>query len=232
MRTCQECQSLFTCENWAPTRFCNRSCSAKFNNIRRGPRTAESRNKSSVALRNSPNLKPQPRKVFWPTTYIKWIECVHCDKKGWVESTKRYQYRKTCSEVCAHERRKRNSVKIHTHVYNGVRMDSKWEVTVAQWLDQQSVEWVRPSYLDWKDETGKARKYFPDFYLPTLDVYLDPKNPFLVKTSQDKFKAISSQVDLIWGSPEAIIGELASRIGVEPTYPSFGGTDPHPAAET
>ena len=111
-------------------------------------------------------------------------------------------------------------------------MDSKWEVKVAQWLDQHSVVWIRPSYLDWIDMNGKARKYFPDFYLPDLNVYLDPKNPFLIRTSQDKFKAISSQVDLLWGSPEFIINELASRVGVEPTHPSFGGTDPHPAAGT
>lgn len=62
--------------------------------------------------------------------------------------------------------------------YNGIWFDSKWEVIVAKSLDENSIEWIRPrTGFVWTD---KGNKYFPDFFLPNYNVYLDPKNPYLV----------------------------------------------------
>lgn len=36
------------------------------------------------------------------------------------------------------------------------------------------------SIVYWDDD-GKQRRYVPDFYLPKYDLYLDPKNDYLIK---------------------------------------------------
>ena len=64
--------------------------------------------------------------------------------------------------------------------YNGQKLDSSYEVQVAKSLDANNIEWVRPKSVYYIDNTGKRRRYMPDFYLPVYDVYLDPKNDYLI----------------------------------------------------
>ena len=61
--------------------------------------------------------------------------------------------------------------------YKGIWLDSKWELQVAESLDENQIRWVRPKVgFVWTDE---GRKYYPDFFLPDFDLYLDPKHPYL-----------------------------------------------------
>lgn len=73
-----------------------------------------------------------------------------------------------------------------------VMLDSSWEEIVAKRLDFLDVKWYRPPSMKWVDKTGKERNYFPDFYLPDYDLYLDPKNPFAVKVQSEKVDYIES----------------------------------------
>lgn len=61
--------------------------------------------------------------------------------------------------------------------YNGVMLDSTWELELAKRLDELNIEWIRPLPLKWKDDNNVEHHYFPDFYLVKYDLYLDPKNP-------------------------------------------------------
>ena len=68
--------------------------------------------------------------------------------------------------------------------YNDIWFDSKWEVKVAQSLDEHGISWIRPKTgFIWTDS---GKKYYPDFYLPKFDVYLDPKNSYLMKKDAEK----------------------------------------------
>lgn len=58
-----------------------------------------------------------------------------------------------------------------------IMLDSSWEEELAKRLDFLEVEWIRPDSMHWIDSKGNKRNYFPDFYLPAYDIYLDPKNP-------------------------------------------------------
>ena len=40
--------------------------------------------------------------------------------------------------------------------------------------------------MKWIDKYGIERNYFPDFYLPLYDLYLDPKNKFAYKVQKEK----------------------------------------------
>ena len=64
--------------------------------------------------------------------------------------------------------------------YNGIKLDSSYEVEVAKNLDRNGVSWARCSRFPYV-VNGKLHYYTPDFYLPEYDVYLDPKNDFLIE---------------------------------------------------
>jgi hypothetical protein len=64
--------------------------------------------------------------------------------------------------------------------YNGKTLGSSYELRVAQSLDENDVKWTTCSRIRYIDPNGKTRTYTPDFYLPEYDVYLDPKNDFLL----------------------------------------------------
>lgn len=81
-----------------------------------------------------------------------------------------------------------------------VKLDSSWETELATRLDYLSIDWVRPELpLLYVDNTGKNRKYFPDFYLTGYDLYLDPKNPYAFKVQRDKIDILNRMYsNIIW----------------------------------
>ena len=75
----------------------------------------------------------------------------------------------------------------------GVILESSYEVRFAEILDELGILWekVRRGYV-WNDN-GKQRRYVPDFYLPDYDLFVDPKNDYLIKKDKNK---IDSAVEL------------------------------------
>lgn len=69
--------------------------------------------------------------------------------------------------------------------YNDILLDSSWEVIVAQYLDSNNIKWIKPKngfkYL-WE---GKEHIYYPDFYLPEYDRYIEVKG---FERERDKVK--------------------------------------------
>jgi hypothetical protein len=88
------------------------------------------------------------------------------------------------------DRIKKNIRYSNMEEYNGVWLDSSYESILARNLDKNNIKWTRPSSLKWNDN-GQIRRYVPDFYLPDYDVYLDPKNDFLIKKDQRKIALAS-----------------------------------------
>ena len=64
--------------------------------------------------------------------------------------------------------------------YKDKKFISSYEVKVAQELDEHGILWEQPHRLPYIDANGKTHHYIPDFYLPTYNVYLDPKNDYLL----------------------------------------------------
>ena len=79
----------------------------------------------------------------------------------------------------------------------------------------------------WVDENGTSHHYFPDFYLPEIGVYLDPKNPQAQRIQSHKLKMLLQQHPniLILRSLKECREFLDPRLDLRPT-----GNDLTPAA--
>lgn len=66
--------------------------------------------------------------------------------------------------------------------YNGIKLDSSYELKVAKSLDENNIKWQRCDRFMYTHHDGSVHYYTPDFYLPEYDVYLDPKNDYLIET--------------------------------------------------
>jgi len=59
--------------------------------------------------------------------------------------------------------------------YRGQKFHGNWEVDVAKWLDENNISWVRPNNPIEYEWNGKTHLYFPDFYLPEHDIFVEVK---------------------------------------------------------
>jgi hypothetical protein len=73
-----------------------------------------------------------------------------------------------------------------------VWLESSYEYRVAKDLDEAEIEWTRPEYMPYV-LNNQSKKYYADFYLVDQDVYLDPKNDFLITQDKSKIEAVSEQ---------------------------------------
>lgn len=87
-------------------------------------------------------------------------------------------------------------------------MDSSWEERLAKYLDSQNIQWTRPAPIH--VTMDKVRRYFPDFYLPKYDVYLDPKNKHAEKVQKEKLIEVKKIVTLYYGTVEYLIDIVQS----------------------
>lgn len=87
-----------------------------------------------------------------------------------------------------HRRLKRKMIE-----YKGIFLDSTWELELAKRLDSIGIKWIRPDPLIWIDDEGNSHHYFPDFYLPDYNLFLDPKNQQAVKVQKKKLDLLLLQ---------------------------------------
>jgi hypothetical protein len=78
-----------------------------------------------------------------------------------------------------------------------VRMDSTYESRVAQILDKSGIDWIRPKPLQWIDRCGTTHHYFPDFFIPHKNIYLDPKNEYCFVAQSEKIQCLNEQYNNI-----------------------------------
>ena len=72
-------------------------------------------------------------------------------------------------------------------LYNGIKLGSTYEVTLAIDLDKHNIGWSIPRSFKYIDPCGIARHYTADFYLNEYDIYVDPKNDFLINNPNPRY---------------------------------------------
>ena len=151
------------------------------------------------------------------------IICKICNKELIVPYRKRNQ--KTCgSKDCIIEAsvgcrtypnfRKKLFWFFNPYQNKKILLESGWELDLAEFLTNNNIEWIRPKFIKWIDLQGITRRYFPDFYLPKYDLYLDPKNPYAMTlgNSEEKMLAISKKVNIIYGDIEILKQEIVNFV--------------------
>jgi hypothetical protein len=128
---------------------------------------AEGREKPISPMKGRPNLY--------------WLGRKHTDET---------KAKMSVSALESSHRRLNGRSRIH---YKGVLMDSAWELMLAKRLDALGVRWERPEPLRWVDKSEIVHHYFPDFYLPDYDLYLDPKNAYAYADHEDKITCLNEQ---------------------------------------
>lgn len=219
MNICTHCQTPFLPKKGSTGKFCSKSCAAKYNNKGR-VRTTESKIRTSLALRGRPGKNGKT----WCDLSQK--SCVICDTLFF---TSTYNTRKICKNpacLAAISTNKTSRCGSTNSIYwehpeqGTLRFDSSWEKIIAEKLDELHIKWNRPTVgILWVDSKGKQRYYFPDFYLPIYDLYLDPKNDKLIKKDQVKLLSVKKSINLIYGHPNLLIehlNRLVSLNGFEP----------------
>ena len=207
MKTCKKCGMDFE-----PSKGLVSYCSLKCRNSRTF--SEEAKLKKSVA--NKGNIKcinggKKGASIKWKTkilkTMITYKHCTICSKffadVKYRTNTADKNPSTTCSWECYIKVKKRN-YSGKKYIYNGIEMDSNWEVDLAIFLDKLNIKWIRPKYIEWLDSNDKVRKYFPDFYLSDYQIYLDPKNPILIEKQKEKLEIVSKQINLIYGHVDVI----------------------------
>jgi hypothetical protein len=82
--------------------------------------------------------------------------------------------------------------------YNHIRPDGSiaklqgtWEVVYAKHLDEQGIDYIaHQGRIPYLDAAGVERSYYPDFYIPSQDVYVDVKGALFYENHQAKFECI------------------------------------------
>ena len=102
--------------------------------------------------------------------------------------------------MSAHAKRRelggtRNSKRFIYNTVDGtqIKLDSSYEVLVAENLDENGIKWQRPGRFTWIDANEKDHTYRPDFFLVDYNVYLDPKHKGLIPLHADKIERVSQQ---------------------------------------
>lgn len=200
-------------------KYCSASCAAFHTNISRGKRTIETIEKISNSLIDfcKTNKRDYSNRS---KTKTKCVVCFHkctmCSNIILSKSSK--PGRKTCSRECQIHA----SVGVRNYV-NGRRkniyythksgqiilLESSWELKLAEYMDKNNIDWERPKPINWIDLESKSRLYYPDFYLPKFNLYLDPKNPWVISQSLDKMKIIKSLIPILYGDIKILIEELS-----------------------
>lgn len=194
--------ALDTCNNLTNSKFCSRSCAASYNNKGK-------RRNLNWCKANFPAKEPRPTRLELrgiPKTVVngievaclvKFLDCSNCGNLFASRKSSAKHYAKCCSEYCNQEIRRRNAFGIKSHIYSNVKMDSKWEVLFAQHLDSLNIKWERPTFICWIDAKGKLRRYYPDFFLPEFNLYVDPKNKLVAAKQKEKISSILKMYDNI-----------------------------------
>lgn len=165
---CEHCGKVMT-EKFGSGRFCSRACA--------NSRVLSEETKEKIGNK----LKIQKRKKY----------CVICgselgskNKSGYcADCSRKLPKTEATKEKLSNIAKERGFGGFNFHkpniLYNGIKLDSSYELIVAEDLDKNSIKWERCGRFPYHIN-GELHYYTPDFYLPEYDIYLDPKNDFLI----------------------------------------------------
>lgn len=159
-KLCKFCSVPLPFEKWykdKDLKFCNRSCSASFNNATR------------IVHDRKPIISSAPQ-------YTKISFCCQCNKvfqRNYSKSSK------TCSTICKNKllsriQQDRIESGWNPNLNRGRHKQSYLELAFSTWLEQENVQFTQEHPFKRFDSLGNYEKtYFVDFFFPTLNLIIE-----------------------------------------------------------
>jgi hypothetical protein len=104
-----------------------------------------------------------------------------------------------CSDKCYIATKQKNARGNKSILYKDMKFDSLWELKMVHFFEKNNINYIIPPSITWTDRNSKTHKYFPDFYIPDLNLYVDPKNPIVIIQQKEKLEIVSSIINLVYG---------------------------------
>lgn len=236
-----ECQNWFEPKTYRhgqkirQTRFCSRSCANS-----RGPMSEEDKEiRRKNALKNPTgwakdpvafgqlgrdvqprfnNIQKEERACLNPKCSNTFT--VHLNRKQHIEQ--KYcstDCRVECSEFGGYNS---NSTIKHRSIYKGYQMDSGAELYFAKIMDKLGIKWIKNDN-SWRKFfyfifNGKKGKYYPDFYLPQANIWIEIKGRRYIRQGDEERRAsVPQEIFLLISNDFAIefnsyIEKIKSRL--------------------
>lgn len=223
MKYCPKCNT----EHSKQGTYCSRQCANS-----RGPRSGNTREKQSIANKkyayDNADLVEQRSIAGTATRKEKYPAlprglCSMCNKVLDIKNKsglckKHFEESPQKDEYIA--RRKKY---VRMQVYNKWTDSNIWllsslEIKFYNKLTEANIKWAKPHFVSYITDDGKSHRYFPDFYLPDLDVYVETKGYFWpsdkVKMDLVKKQNPLLKIDIVF---ENTIEDYAALSGVATT---------------
>lgn len=203
---------MFTCK------YCGKECKNKNSLVQHEIRCKENPNKiqlpESNFIKYNKDIKSGKRTKVYSNQYIK-AELLGLPKPEVSPETRMKNAKGGKNQIwdmerrCRHSESMKRAVKDHPMSYscnfvngrtprleyNGVILNGTWELIVAKYLDFNNIKWERPSIPFEYIWENKTHLYYPDFYLPEYDIYLEVKG-YERERDKCKWKVVSNLVVL------------------------------------
>ena len=176
---CQQCRTPLEYQK-RNNKFCSHSCAALFSN------KARNLDEQVKALRLTLSLKPKYTKIHQEICK-ECAEPFYYSRQAIPSKSKFF-----CSKECSKKHKSKlasihfkkigsGGVRQSNHItYKGTNLGSSYELKLAILLDELGISWEKPKSFSYVKPDKTRSTYTPDFYLPEMTLYLDPKNDFLI----------------------------------------------------
>lgn len=185
MNHCENCHS-----ETKNNKFCSRSCSASFNNKGRILST-ETKFKISTSVKSNPSGCIVTGQRGTKQKEHNFKVCQECNNLFDAGTKTQSLKRKYCSLSCSNLNKYRpNSTIVHRSMYKDYQMDSGAELVFCQTLDKFNVSWVKNTSVFFVyQHNNKSGKYYPDFYLPEYDIWVEIKGKRYIREGDENRRA-------------------------------------------
>ena len=188
-------------------KFCGKVC-INDNGLRNHERLCKSNPNRQILKSNFINFNDKKKLglIKGKNQFIK-AEELGLPKPIVTEDTRKKISDKSKSRIYSEEQRKKHSIsmkkavelhpdsytknnvvgRVKNIIYNNVKLKGGWELLVAKWFDENEIKWEHETkYFEY--EWNGVRRYYPDFYLPDYDFYVEVKG---YQTERDDAKWLS-----------------------------------------
>jgi hypothetical protein len=199
-KRCAGCQNFLVYEK-RRNKFCSHSCSASKTNVGINRKTQKISEIGLANIRKSNNKRkgistPFPNRKYKSKAIKVTRICLYCNNEYETLSYKRKKY---CSAACYSKCSggfRMNSTRKLRSFYKGFQMDSGAERRFAELLDSSAIVWTKNStkFFEYQDFAGKTRKYYPDFFLPEYNGWVEIKGKYYARPEDSlKIQAVINE---------------------------------------